>query len=141
MNPDFKAIVRKHLPRGYRLHELEGDRQFEASVSSTTKTIRCRPIIDNYDLFIFLHECGHVHLKHVNTNCDAVPFAHDEYEADQYAIRAIRASEFSLERECIRVQKQSLREIIEYTREYDPRPIDDDEILKYAYGREWRKHR
>jgi hypothetical protein len=39
------------------------------------------------------------------------------------------------------MQKRSMQEIIHFTREYKTDEHVDDEVLKYAFGRDWRRHR
>jgi hypothetical protein len=94
--------------------------------------------VDRASLFIFLHECGHVHLKHL-TRAVKLPTWREEYEADQYAIAAMRALKLPLPRERLREAKQVLRDdIVKGQHKHEE---IDEEVLKYAYGKNWRYHR
>ena len=90
------------------------------------------------DLFVFLHEAGHVKMGHLRKSNEVNPVLwRDEYEADQYAIAAMRACGVPIPRERLATHKGILRELIEASHEHP----DEEEILKYAYGKQWRKHR
>jgi hypothetical protein len=132
----YKEIVRQHRPAGYQLTE----RSMNANYGLTTfsRSISCEPIVDSASLFIFLHECGHVHLKHL-TRKVKLPTWREEYEADQYAIHAMKALGIPLPRVRLREAKEVLRDDI-LKGQHKHEEIDE-EVLKYAHGKSWRHHR
>ena len=143
--PQFNEIVRKHRPRGYRLNERKMVANYGLTTLTTfSRTISCEPIVDRFALFIFLHECGHVHCRHMIKNrsgCGAPPWR-EEYEADMYAAQAMRAEGIPVPRECVRERKEIIRDLIkEWNAKHEYEHVDDEDVLYYAYGRNWRKHR
>lgn len=98
------------------------------------KVIECIHVVDRFALVIFLHECGHVLLGHGRDSEDDV--AQLEYEAEKFAIDAMRANG-------IRVPRSSLQRAAAYVDECIRRHPDvqqTEECLKFAYGRKWREH-
>lgn len=137
--PGYDHIVKQHRPAGYKLARrkmtrLNGYARFE------------RAIVVNRDLkgadalFVFLHECGHVHLRHLCGEGSITTFsrARDEYEADQYAIKAMREAGVAIPRHTLARHKALVGELIAEAKDHEH--IEDD-VLRYAYGKEWRKHR
>ena len=132
----YHHIVKAHRPVGYKLIE----RPMTANYGLTTfqRTISCEPIVDRAALFIFLHECGHVHLGHLRKN-RGLPIWRQEYEADQYAIAAFQALKLPMPRERLQDCKTVMHD---YILEGQHRHEEiDEEVLKYAYGKNWRHHR
>jgi hypothetical protein len=140
----YQALVKQHLPAGYKLvcKKLSGG---TAAYAIFTREIRIDHIKDREQLFIFFHEAGHVHCGHLRkANEKSGPHNwRDEYEADQYAITAMKAAGVAVPRGILIHHKKCVREIIEAARHSDRAPdhCDDDAVLRYAYGREWKKHR
>lgn len=138
--PVYGDIIARHLPASYSLKErkLRSNRGF----AMFRRDIVCEPIVDNATLFVFLHECGHVHFQHLHDDHqvkNGLPDWRVEYEADQYAIKAMRAHGLPIPRGRIREAKDVLGDCI--VKALDRGEHVDDEVLKYAYGKEWRKHR
>lgn len=134
----YASIVNKHRPAGYmlrrrRMTALDGVARFERIICVSKE-------LEGTDaLFVFLHECGHVHMKHmIGDGKVSGPRWREEYEADQYAIQSMREGGIPVPRERLKHQKQIIRELIEPA---DGSEHIDDDILRYAYGKEWRKHR
>jgi hypothetical protein len=135
MHERFREIVKQHRPAGYKLNE----RTMHANYGLTTfvRLISCEPIMDRAALLIFLHECGHVHLGHLR-KYKGLPVWKQEYEADQYAIKAMKAAGYPLPRERLREMKEVMRDyILEAQHKHEE---VDEEVLRYAYGRAWRSH-
>lgn len=136
----YQDVIALHHPKGYRLKE----RKLRATHGFATfrRDIVCEPIRDNAALFVYLHECGHVHARHLHDVVqpkNGFPDWRAEYEADQYAIVAMRAHKLSIPRARSKEAKEVLREYI--VRGLEKGEHIDDEVLRYAYGKEWRKHR
>jgi hypothetical protein len=106
-----------------------------SATSFGDRIIVCEPICDRVTLWAFLHECGHVHAKH-HIHEDSC--WREEYEADCYATAALRAAGIPVPHKgIVREHKAFLRAEIARSTE----TVDDDRILKYAFGSNWRKHR
>ena len=74
---------------------------FKTTVGSTcfeTSTITSVPIDNRYGLYVFLHECGHAHLHHKDSHDQwaGAPEWEIEYEAETYAIKAMRSAGLSV---------------------------------------------
>lgn len=134
----YSETVRKHLPAGYELKL----RAMSAS-NGFAEFKRCITLDSSLEeramLFVFLHECGHVHLRHLGRMDKRFPAWRQEYEADQYAIKAMKADDIPIPRKHLEDHKSVLREYIDLA--HDKSEVVDDEVLRYAYGRQWRKHR
>jgi hypothetical protein len=80
-------------------------------------------------LYIFLHECAHLHLKHFNS-CDTedsrlrlaytgngqLPRAQEEYEAEQWAISVMRLEGLKVPKMMIRDAKKYVRDCLKESR-------------------------
>lgn len=137
-NGKYGATVRKHLPAGYELKiramtAHNGLAEFKRSITIDSA------LEEREALFVFLHECGHVHCRHLGKMEKRFPIWRQEYEADQYAIRAMKAEGISIPRGTLSDHREVLREYIDCA--HDRGETVDDEVLRYAYGRTWRKHR
>jgi hypothetical protein len=87
-----KQIVDMFQPEGWRMvkHPKLLDRNnVEGEAHPKSKTIYIRQLKTHADLFIFLHECGHVDLGHFEQD---LPKHVEEYEAEMYAITAFRGT-------------------------------------------------
>lgn len=145
------ACAKKHQPRGWKLsptgiHPDLGDGVKAIAYADFTNAIIVHPeIVDRDALYIFLHECGHVHHKH-GKDCDHT-LLEQEWEAEQYAMRAMRADGIPIRRSLIRGVKRYLRNIIEglyaergaYDESYAKADVaPSDEIMRFVYGPRWR---
>lgn len=150
----LQEIARRHKPRGWKLsatgkHPNEGDGfQTIASVDWNTKTLIHPEIVDRHALVVYLHECGHVHYRHdKDTDHHA---AEQEWEAETYAWKALRAAGIAVPRWTVKSLRRYLRNIVEglYEKDayhspgYDNADIaPSDEIMRFIYGRDWRNPR
>ncbi len=131
----YRKIIKTHLPKGYRLKEitLRGN---TAGYATSNREIICEPITDRERLFVFLHECGHVHNRHLRKNID-IPAWQEEYEADQYAMIAMRAEGVQIPMVILDHHKNLVRLALNI----DQDGTDNVKVLRYAYGKDWRLHR
>jgi hypothetical protein len=134
----YQHIVKKHKPRGYRLLMRKLNATYGLAQFVRQITID-RELPEREALFYFLHECGHVNLRHLKVEQQFQPTWLMEYEADQYAIKAMKADGIPIPRRCISENKEVMRDYIK--KAHDIGQMVDDAVLKYAYGRDWRKHR
>lgn len=139
----LQAIVLRHAPRGYGRIErpVRGVERPDglvtvAYVDTEKREIVHEPVVDRETLCMFLHECGHVYFHHRDEN--KVPPYEEEYEAEVYAWKALRAEGLS-------VPKKRMEDARDYVRSCLPKDGDNSEVparvLQFVFGREWRKHR
>lgn len=139
MAAEYEDVVKAHRPAGYRLlrrkmHQNDGLATYQA-------TINVDPGLKGREaLFVTLHEFGHVHNRHLRNvpGFRPLPAWQYEYEADQYAINAMREHGIPIPRDRLAWHKEIVRDLIAQDDGSEHVP---DEILKYAFGKDWRKHR
>lgn len=85
----FSDIVRRYKPRGWHLVEGDPGEGLDGYAESEPfgPVICVRPITSPYRLFVFLHEVGHVRMKHLGQR-KMLPVHVQESEAEQFAIDA-----------------------------------------------------
>jgi len=99
------------------------------------KKITCPPLVDRFALGVLFHEYGHVYLQHHAETC--APEFFQEYEAEIWAIAALRSKGFYVPKKFIEEARQNVGRAIErYKGDYPP----DEKILKFAYGAHWRDY-
>lgn len=146
-------VARRHKPRGWTciadgVHPLDRDGlKTIAYVRWCTKELHHPEIVDRHSLYTYLHECGHVHMGHEHDDDDFCA-AQTEYEAEIYAIKAMRAAGIAVPRMAVIAGRDYVRRIIEGVYE-DVLPQDSgyhikdasfsEEALRWAYGADWRK--
>lgn len=129
----FQDAVDQFLPRGWRLVEIAPP-NCEGACYYSRKTICCKPVISRETLAVFLHEVGHA------TNSGhgySLPEWLQEYEADIFAVKAMAALGVPMPRKLLRLWKWQVGELICSSEE----AVDDERVLRYAFGREWRQYR
>lgn len=67
---------------------------------------------DRHSLYVYLHECAHVHLKHIEPT-SKIPLWKQEWEAEQWAIAAMRRENIPVPRAMIAEAKKYVRECAE----------------------------
>lgn len=84
-------IVRRHKPRGYRIRHTKRMTKLMNGYASYRRKVLVVPQLINVEgLYVYLHECGHVHMCHFHKKVRPIPHR-EEYEAELYAINALRA--------------------------------------------------
>lgn len=138
------ALVDRYLPRGWVLVERETEEnsaQFRddevgmvAGVCDLeTKTISSIIVEDRESLFVFLHEVGHATFGRLS---DEFHRADEEFEAEMFAILAMRGLGFAVPRHSLRQARKNVRDCLKL---YGHDASDD--ALKFAYGKNWRDYR
>jgi len=133
---EYAGIIKRHRPAGYSLTERSMPSHYGITVFCRGMTVE--PIIDRASLLTFLHECGHVHCRHMTAK--DMPAWREEFEADQYAIKAMRAEGYAVPRERLKHGQKVVRDLIAAANKKGDH-VDDDEVLRYAFGRDWRNHK
>lgn len=125
--PCFCSIARVvHYHSPFRVYGVLGEMYDH-------KVIYCLPIIDVGSLFTFLHEVGHMRCGHADT--DDLPGWLMEYEAENWAIAAMRAEKIPVPKKIIRHAKWNVKNFVD---EAEDDEVIDVEVLKFAYGNKWR---
>ena len=107
------GIVRRHLPKGWTLRIRKFPDGARGMCSFRRRTIfLSRPIKTRADVFVFFHEVGHMRCQHWDT-----PNHISEYQAERYAILAMRLEGIPVPRDELRIAKQNVfREVFEFER-------------------------
>jgi hypothetical protein len=130
----IRAVVRRRTPKGWKV--IEKPHADYHGRATSDRVIVC-PRLDERDaLLIFLHEAGHVVLGHLDD--PTVPDWKAEYEADQWAMKAMRAEGVAVPERARGVQRHMVRCYVEKAQDKDPDLEIDDEILRYCYPDNWK---
>ena len=135
--PGFDHIVQSHRPAGYeikkrKLNAVNGETKFVRRIN-LNKDLSPRNM-----LFVLLHEFGHVHMRHLTRDGHVTDgLWQDEYEADQYAIKAMRHAGVPIPKDILAQHKLLVRDRVEAA---PNGAIISKEVLRYAYGRNWKKY-
>lgn len=97
------------------------------------KLLECVPVVDRESLLVYLHEVGHIELKH-GVDHYWEELAQCEYEAETYAIKALRAYGIAVPRTYIAKAKSYVDSCIRMK----PSITQTEECLRFAYGAKWR---
>jgi len=137
------SIIERYRPRGWKVIEKWPEDQGGfvtrwGRVSGITvyheKTIYCLPVFTRESLYVFLHECGHVHLGHGDDHESAL--ALHEFEAEEFAKVSMRSMGIAVPRGMLRSAREYVRSCIESQPEVD----QERRVLQFAYGSKWREH-
>ena len=138
-----RDIASRHRPRGWSVIERGEPRkdywdewhgpsdlgEVLALADFDSRTIFVPPLIDRDSLYLFLHECGHVHFDH-HSLPDA-PMWVIEYEAERYAISAMRAEGVAVPRDAVKAAKRYVKRCIQCsTNDEDPPSY----IVRWAFS-------
>jgi hypothetical protein len=135
--------MRRHKPKGWtvreyapgadgRFRDVEDGGRAMGLADLDDHIIHCVRVTDRYSLAVYLHECGHAHMKHQTSDSSA----QDEYEAEIYAITALRAGGVSVPRGYLTSAK-------EYVGSHAKAESDlqhSEPLLRFAFGKRWREH-
>jgi hypothetical protein len=138
----LKFVFYQHLPRGWRFIE-KGDPtppkdmtpsfSFRKNIGEAcfeTKTVAAPPITTRYALYVALHECAHARLH--AADCGAgwpAPEWQTEYEAEMYAIKAMRAAGIPVPRAVMLESRDYVGMLLEKHGCADA----PDEVWRFAY--------
>ncbi len=113
------GIIRRHLPRGWRLRQRPPTPTLWGLTDPYRRRIDCPPLVDRGALFIFFHEVGHVRYRHDFYDAPhpghAIPHV-EEYEAEIYAIKAMRHEGIAVPRKQLRRAKENVRTCVKADR-------------------------
>jgi hypothetical protein len=89
-------IVKRYRPKGWRVRESKHRYKSRSALADPARRVFYVPTLcDANALFLFLHECGHVHLRHWHIK---QPAHREEFEAERYAANTLRSEGIQLPR-------------------------------------------
>lgn len=137
----IREVVSRRKPRGWKLVEKTASKHLDGLADGFTKTIYCRPILTPYALFRYLHEVGHIHCRHTTVPPDdETPDWQSEYEAEMWAIAAMRAEGFRVTGEMMENARYNVGIHIGVAEQRSDGATIDEDILKFAFPKSWRNH-
>lgn len=116
----INEIVKRHRPRGWRVRQshhrwkwesAEADDGIRNGVRVGPRFIAVPTIIDDDSLFLYLHECGHVHQGHFKIK---LPRHREEFEAERYALHVFRNEGIPVTKTIMKAVRTRLCAHIEY---------------------------
>lgn len=137
----IREVVKVFKPRGWRLIEQPSNGKFDGHADGETRTIRCLPLTDTYALFVFLHEVGHVRCGHLRLGHQKASWL-EEYEAEMWAINAMRAAGFPVTKEMLHNARDNVaNHVMQFEHQNYLQGVHveiDHEVLKFAFPDCWR---
>ncbi|HEY5346830.1 MAG TPA: hypothetical protein VIJ72_01455 [Rhizomicrobium sp.] len=142
----IREVVRRRRPRGWHVVERPPHNNAIGMVTQTRHLIYVPPLVDEDALFVFLHEVGHIVNRHLHPGRPLpgdAPSWQIEYEAESWAIAAMRAEGFAVSRRNLAAARQNVRHRIEEALAAGRLDAElegtDLAALKFAAPRSWRK--
>jgi hypothetical protein len=81
-------IVKRYRPRGWRVSQSRHRWDWSsASANPARRTLYVPTLKDDDSLFLYLHEVGHIVLKHFDND---LPAHREEFEAERFAVHVFR---------------------------------------------------
>jgi hypothetical protein len=140
----IRTAAKRHKPRGWKVRERL-PRHGCAGQAVAAGIIYCPPLNNPDALYVYLHEVGHVVGKHiypgVTTEADKELGWLEEFEAEKYAIGAMRAEGFRVDRETLADARRYVAEAFAIA--HDLSDLDHphfQKALRFAFPSTWRKH-
>lgn len=127
---------RRYVPRGWTVVWVDGPWYapgFGTVVGLTNfddKVLTCVEPKNDYYLRVFLHECGHIALRHDLLDDDDI--AYGEWEAEMFSFVAMASFGRAIPEQSLQDARSHVRVWVEDTDDYN-----DDEVLQFAYGKAW----
>lgn len=142
----IRDVVRRRRPHGWRIIERAPRNGAIGMVTQTRRCIYVPPLVDESALFVFLHEVGHIVNRHLHAGPPLpgdAPGWQIEYEAEHWAIAAMRAEGFTVSREMLAAARENVRYRIEEALAAGKLDTQLEAIepvaLRFAAPRSWRK--
>lgn len=128
----FKAIADKYAPQGIKIRYKRGTAIMPAHANLYEGEMLVPRPKTREALYIFLHECGHFHLKHFNA-CDTevaklriaytgngqLTRAHEEFEAEQWAMNTMRMEGLKVPQSMIKEARKYVRQCMKLKPKHD----------------------
>jgi hypothetical protein len=105
------GIVRRHTPKRWRVEYVSMRGCRGLAIMDRRLFLMAHAVDSRSWLFVFLHEVGHAKFKHPDTRGE-VPSHVEEYEAERYAIAAMRHEGIPVPRDELADAKRNVRACI-----------------------------
>lgn len=108
----YEEIVKRYKPKGWKIihrSKASPDALALSIHDAKGKRIICPKVVDRPTLFLYLHECGHVHLGHFKLTLET---AREEYEAERWAMNTMRQEGIPVPRQVIKDAKWRVKKHI-----------------------------
>jgi hypothetical protein len=113
----INEIVKRHRPRGWRVRQSRHRWEWSsARANSRTRTLSVPTLDDADSLFLYLHECGHVHQDHFKLT---LPRHREEFEAERYALHVFRNEGIPVTKTILEDARVRVRKHIDFDIEHD----------------------
>jgi hypothetical protein len=107
------SLIKRYTPKGWRVLERESGQRDPVDNSISTdgqahfeqRIISVLPVLDSYNLFVFLHEVAHARF-HKSRN---IPAHMEEYEAERFAIDIFHKHDLTVTKEIRENAKDNVR--------------------------------
>lgn len=133
----IREVARVFKPRGWKLVEKPSDGKTDGCADMSTRTITCPPLVTEYALFVYLHEVGHVRCGHLLAGQPGVGWL-EEYEAEMWAMAAMRAVGFRITREMMNNARENVRHHLLWADMGGAHVEYDRKIVMFAFPDTWR---
>ena len=141
----IRDVARRRTPRGWSVIERKPRNDTIGMVKLRSRVIYVPPLVDEDALFVLLHEIAHIENRHLVDNArdyDAPPCWQMEFEAETWAIAAMRAEGFIVRHDMVAAARLNVRHRLQEAAataqlERDLEKVDPAAI-KFAFPRDWR---
>ena len=141
----IRDAARRHKPRGWKIRERLPRHGCTGMAFLTPRIIYCPPLNNPDALYVYFHEVGHVVGKHLYPGRirpdDRDMGWIDEYEAETYAIGAMRAEGFRVDRSTLADAREYVADA--FKERHDFADLDHphfQKALRFAFPSTWRNH-
>jgi hypothetical protein len=139
----IRDVARRRTPRGWSVVERKPRHGTVGMVKLRTHVIYVPPLVDIEALFVLLHEIGHVENRHLaDDGREAPPCWQLEYEAETWAIAAMRAEGFTVSHEMVDAARQNVRHRVQEAAARKRLDLDLENAgpaaIRFAFPRDWR---
>jgi hypothetical protein len=136
----IREVVKNRTPKGFTVIERV-PRHNADGMTTSGGVIYVPPLISLDALFVFLHEVGHAVNGHVHADRCNEPVWQHEYEAEAWAIAAMRAEGFRVGRALLAAARANVAGHILRAIAADRFEVDGfgPAAVKFAFPKTWRK--
>ena len=141
----IRDVARRRTPRGWAVVERKPRNGTIGMVKLSNHIIYVPPLVDIDALFVLLHEIGHIENRHLADDAhdrEAPPSWQLEYEAETWAIAAMRAEGFTVSHEMVAAARQNVRHRVQEAAACKRLDRDLEKTglaaIRFAFPHDWR---
>lgn len=139
-----RDVARRRTPRGWSVIERKPRHETLGMVKLRSHVIYVPPLVDEDALFVLLHEVAHIENRHMiddSRDSEAPPSWQLEFEAETWAIAAMRAEGFTVSHDMVDAARLNVRHRVQEaaaTRRLE-RDLEKTgpAALKFAFPHSW----